>query len=179
MKYRTTLIFFLINIVIHIIINSLTKHDGEVFVDYLRFDSDNPFYTTLSYAFVHHNSEHLLANMLVLVLYGSLLEEVLNGRQLTFLYVGGAISGALLYAIFCNQYVGLVGASAACFCFVAASMILNFKPLLFIISLFFIYKEIATIVTFPLEEIPSQVSHLGGFIFGIFYATIIKIQQHE
>lgn len=179
MKYRTTLIFFLINVIIHIIINSSTKHDEQVLMDYMKFNPHNPFYTTVTYAFVHLNNDHLLANMLVLVLYGSLLEDVLNGKQLTFLYIGGAISGALLYAIFCNQYAGLIGASAACFSFVAVSMILNFNPILFIVTLFLLYKEVLAIIIYPLEMIPSQVSHLGGFIFGIFFATVIKIEKHD
>ena len=179
MKYRTTLIFFLINVIIHIIVNSLTNNDGKIFLDYVGFDSDNPIYTTVTYSFVHLSNEHLLSNMMVFVLYSSLLEDVLNGRQLIFLYIGGAIGGALLYATFCGQYVGLVGASAACFSFVAASMILKFKPILFVITLFFLYKEVFALIVYPLEIIPTQVSHLGGFIFGIFFATVIKIEKHD
>jgi membrane associated rhomboid family serine protease len=53
----------------------------------------------LTYAFLHQNFNHLLYNMIGLVMIGPLMESVLGAKKFLWYYLGTAIGAALVYCI--------------------------------------------------------------------------------
>ena len=178
MKYKTTLIFFLINFVIHWIMQMLPYTTVLSIGNKFFFNLDNNPMTSITYAFFHKDTQHLYANILPMVFYGVILEKVLDSKNLAFLYVIGAIGGAVFFGLFCDPETTLVGASAACYGFMSAALILDFDILYLFLSILFFYKDFWVLVESPFYSSPTSVGHLGGLVFGAIYALTIKTYKH-
>lgn len=179
MKYKITLIFLLINFVVHWIMQMLPYSTFLSIRDAVCFNTGNSPLTSITYAFFHKDDSHLYGNVLALVFFGVILEKILDAKNMVFLYMFGAIGGAIFFAIFCDQNTLLIGASAACFAFMSATLILDFNVLFFILFLFFSHKDFWILVENPFYSVPTSVGHLGGLIFGAIYAFILKFYNHD
>lgn len=92
----------------------------NVFANVFAFSSTHflqgQFWTILSYSFLHSSESllHILGNMLGLYFIGRAIEPVIGSRQLLYLYLTSALTGALFFLSFNYSQSGLlVGASAA------------------------------------------------------------------
>ena len=142
-------------------------------------------WSTFTYMFMHDGFFHILFNMLWLFWIGSILEEFLNGKKVTFVYLMGGLSGAFIYVLsynllpaFAEQVVlsRAVGASASVMAIVVATATLlpNYTiGLMFLgpvklkwIALFYVIFDFLSIAG---PNAGGHLAHLGGAIFGFFF----------
>jgi membrane associated rhomboid family serine protease len=171
----------------HLITNLITQ--------YLAVPTDlttllERIWTPLTYQFLHAGFFHILFNMLWLFWMGKLLEEYLNSKRLTFIYLVGGIFGALFYILCYNLFPvfaesklisSAIGASAAVTAIVIATATLLPD---YTISLILIgpvkLKWIAIIyILFDLISIAGpnaggHLTHLGGAIFGFLFIKSLQ-----
>lgn len=147
-------------------------------------------WTVITYAFTHIEPFHILFNMLFLYYFGRLIEEYLGSRRLVGLYLLGAISGGLCYAVCYNLIpyfsvpVGtqpLIGASGAALAVAvgAATLLPNYTfHMLFIgpvrikyIVLFFVVLSFFNSVG---ANAGGNIAHLGGALVGFTYVKLLQ-----
>ena len=164
-------------------------------VQYLAFPSDIAqwpirFYTLVTYAFLHQNIFHILFNMLWLYWMGNLFLDFLKPRQFQVVYWGGAILGALIFALIYNlspqlnaNGAILLGASAAVMAIFSAiaTLIPNYSIRLLLFGdvklkyLLLVYIIIDVIGTSPGSgNIGGNLAHLGGAFFGFVYIKLLQ-----
>ncbi len=162
---------------------------------YLAFPSDisqlpTRFYTLVTYAFLHQNIFHILFNMLWLYWMGNLFLDFLKPRQFQVVYWGGAILGALTFALIYNLSPQLnangsilLGASAAVMAIFSAitTLIPNYSIRLILFGdvklkyLLLVYIIIDVIGTSPgSSNIGGNLAHLGGAFFGFVYIKLLQ-----
>lgn len=186
-----TIVFLVLGIA-----NLFTK--GAVYglvAQYLAFPSDisqwpTHFYTLVTYAFLHQNIFHILFNMLWLYWMGNLFLDFLKPRQFQAVYWGGAILGALTFALIYNlspqlnaNGAILLGASAAVMAIFSAitTLIPNYSIRLILFGdvklkyLLLVYIIIDVIGTTPGSgNIGGNLAHLGGAFFGFVYIKLLQ-----
>ena len=134
----------------------------------------NPYFylRLVSYIVGHGGWNHLIGNLMIILLVGPLLEEKYGPGKLLEMILITAISTALLNAfLFSNS---LIGGSGIAFMLILLSSFSNIKskeiPLTFIIiAVLFIGSEV--ISTLKIDRI-SQFSHLVGGFVGAGYGFI-------
>ena len=145
-------------------------------------------WTLITYAFTHYEILHILFNMLWLYWLGRIFLEYFTPKQLTGLYLLGAIGGGALYLAAFNLLphpVGpemhLLGASASVMAIVVAVSVYapDYKiGLLFIGEISLKWVAIITVVLNLISidggNIGGHVAHLGGILVGAAFAWQIK-----
>ncbi|HDP75029.1 MAG TPA: rhomboid family intramembrane serine protease [Bacteroidales bacterium] len=147
-------------------------------------------WTMVTYMFYHEDFLHILFNLLWLYWFGQLFLQFFAQRQLTWVYLLGGISGALLYILAFNLmppfkgYAELslaLGASASVLAVVIAVSTLqpNFTVyLLFLGAVRLKYLALATvvidIVSIPVSNAGGHIAHLGGALFGFLYVVMLR-----
>jgi membrane associated rhomboid family serine protease len=132
--------------------------------------SDPYFYLrTVSYIAGHGSWNHLIGNLMIILLVGPLLEEKYGSGKLFEMIIITAISTALLNAIFFSN--SLIGGSGIAFMLILLSSFSNIRarqiPLTFIfIAILFIGGEAISVL--KVDRI-SQFSHLAGGFIGAGY----------
>jgi len=147
-------------------------------------------WTIFTYMFLHVEFLHILFNMLWLYWFGKIFTEYLNDRKLIITYLLGGISGGLLYILFYNIFPVFeaqrslsfaLGASAAVMAIV--STISFYTPnysLYFIfigrLKIIYIWAVLFVLDFFMIRSGNSggHIAHIGGALFGILYATILR-----
>jgi len=72
------------------------------------------FFNAITYQFVHASFLHLLSNITLLFLFGSVIELALGGFALLMIYLSGGILGAIFYLVVAEPTVApMVGASVS------------------------------------------------------------------
>lgn len=163
--------------------------------DYFAFPADVTrlpyrFYTLLTYMFFHSDFFHVLFNMLWLFWLGNIFMNFLNTRQFHFIYLGGGLVGAIVYAaafytfpVFHDQIATstLIGSSAAVMAVVVATATLvpDYEiRLLFIGNVKLKYLGLAYIVLSLIGIASSNpggsFAHLGGALFGFLFIKVLK-----
>lgn len=147
-------------------------------------------WTIITYQFMHNGFWHLLWNMLFLYYLGSIFKEYLGEKRLLTAYLGGGISGGLLYLILYNllpvfdgQQAILLGASASVMGIVcgAATLLPNYELMLYgifrvplkYIALFYIITSFISIAS---ANSGGNIAHIGGAIFGFLYIKSLYTQ---
>ncbi|WP_459212430.1 rhomboid family intramembrane serine protease [Aquimarina rhabdastrellae] len=150
-------------------------------------------WTIITYAFVHADLWHILSNMIILYFSGNFFINYFSGRRALTVYLLGAISGALLFMLSFNLFpaftnvssLPMIGASAAVMAILIA--IATYIPnmgvrLMFLgtvkfwwIAAFFVFMDIARI---PVSNAGGHIAHLGGAIFGYWYAIQAKKEKN-
>jgi len=138
----------------------------------------------VTYSFLHTGFLHILFNMLWLFFFGRLILNLFSARRLLTIYLLGAISGGIMYMVsynifpaFQGQSSYLIGASAAITALMAfittyspdtpvRIFVLNLK--LWHITLTLILLDLIRLGA--LQNAGGMLAHLGGVIFGYFYA---------
>lgn len=146
-----------------------------------------PVWQFLSYGFLHDISGlgHILMNMLVLYMFGTMLEREFGARRFLITYLAAQVIGGALFlavALATGSESRLLGASGGCFgAMVAAAtlwpnapVILYFVPLrLRTLALIFVGIEVFSLLVIlkgsPSDGV-SHVTHLGGALFGFLSA---------
>lgn len=139
---------------------------------HLSFSSPYFYLKSVSYIAGHGGWNHLIGNLMIILLVGPLLEEKYGSGKLLEMILITAISTALLNAfLFSNS---LIGGSGIAFMLILLSSFSNIKskeiPLTFImIAVLFIGTEVVS--TLKIDKI-SQFSHLAGGFIGAGYGFI-------
>ena len=124
-----------------------------------------------THVFGHEGLDHLLSNMVYLLLLGPMVEEKYGSEKTAVVIAVTAFAtGIINYFFFPGD--ALCGASGVCFAFILLSSLTNFKkgeiPLTFIIvAVFFFGQQIVDSFTGP-EDI-SYMAHIVGGITGAVF----------
>ena len=144
-------------------------------------------WSIITYAFFHADLWHLLGNMIILQLSGTVVLDLFGKETFIKVFVLGILFGALTYLIsynvfpvFNNVNSSMIGASAgvmAVFIFLA-SYSPDFKIQIFFISVKIYYLAILLVV-FDIIQIPAgnsggHLAHLGGAFIGYYYNKSIN-----
>lgn len=165
------------------------------FLQYLQMPSSPEMllyrpWTIITYMFTHFDFLHILFNMLWLYWFGGLFLTYFSERQLGGLYLLGGIAGAALFLVSYNLfpyfrtvalYSYLMGASASVMAVVFAVSFYR-KDLEIGLFLFgrikLIYLAVFTfvidILTITSTNAGGHIAHIGGALFGIWFASRIK-----
>lgn len=179
-----------------------TAYKNEFYRKYGYIPVVGGFIPLVTSMFVHGGFFHLLFNMFFLFLSGYSLEDRWGRVFYTLFYlVGGIVAGWVHAAIFPGSYVPLVGASGAVAALMGAFFIRFFNTRIYffyfvmIIVRFWSGRFLARAnIMLPLW-LASQLyyaltdsgsgggvafwAHIGGFIFGMTIALLVKLSQFE
>lgn len=147
-------------------------------------------WTIFTYMFMHFDIWHVVFNLLVLYWFGKIFLEYIGARNFLSVFILGGLAGAALYIISYNLFPAfadsvrgsnMLGASAGVLAILVA--IATFVPN-YTFHLMFIgpvkIKYIAAVLVFiyliviPFSNAGGNLAHIGGAIFGYFYATQYK-----
>jgi membrane associated rhomboid family serine protease len=161
-------------------------------------ESDNfSLYQFVSYQFIHDTSPlHLIFNMLMLLVFGSIVETDYPGKLLPFYLICGLVAGIThnltiddnlrVYASILNQDLTMVGASGAVWGIMAIFAFKNpneklypfFLPFGFktkwILGIFFLIELFSA---FSRGDNVSHFAHIGGAIAGLLIAFYYSINK--
>jgi len=170
---KTNLLILICILFSFIIWSNNTEYWEFLFFNTNNFLSGKPW-TVITTLFIHADILHLFGNMLFLYVFGNTLENIVNGRNMLFIFFAGGIITCILGIPFYNPDTYLVGASAAIFTLAAVVMLI--KPLKFswlflmmptglVAILYFFYNIIA--VYQGSSGGVAYKSHIIGFLVGI------------
>jgi membrane associated rhomboid family serine protease len=183
----TTKKLIFINVVIYLITLLIPSLIYKLFALHL-FDS--PLFSVLqllTYQFIHDTSPlHIIFNMLMLLVFGSIVERDYPGKILTFYIISGLVAGVLhnltisdnmrlMSAVF-DQELTMVGASGAVWGILALFVMKHPNEKLYPFFLPFGFKAKWIVGTYFLIELSSafvagdnisHFAHIGGAITGI------------
>ena len=144
------------------------------------------FVMFFSYSFLHGNFFHMIINVAIFFALGKQIEEQLGAVNLILIFISTSIAGAAAYQILSSgSSVPMVGASGGVFGFFGfikgKELIYRIRHNLTILpflNLIFglIILHIILVLLYP-TIIPFQIGwqgHLGGFVFGLILASMIK-----
>ena len=139
-----------------------------------------------SYSLLHGNFFHMIINVAIFFALGKQIEEQLGAVNLILIFISTSIAGAAAYQILSSgSSVPMVGASGGVFGFFGfikgKELIYRIRHNLTILpflNLIFglIILHIILVLLYP-TIIPFQIGwqgHLGGFVFGLILASMIK-----
>jgi len=143
----------------------------------------NPWILVTS-IFLHESVSHLVFNMFALLLFGFILENIIGTRKFLFLFFAGGICAGIASAVF---YQASLGASGAIFAVIGCLAVLRPKMIvwaigvpmpMFIAAIFWALIDLAGIF-YPSNV--ANAAHLGGLIFGVIFASIVRknYKQHK
>ena len=173
-----TLTFCIISIVF-LVVNEITGarlNQMLAVTPALRFSE---FYRTITYVFCHANLQHLVGNLLFLLMLGPLLEEKYGTKLLTFMALITAVITALINSVLFDE--AIIGASGIVFMCIVLSSIVNIKskeiPLTFIlVVVIYIGREV--INSFD-DDVISQFGHITGGICGAVLGFVFNRRVEE
>lgn len=197
-------IFIAINVIVFVITNSIsiieflfTKQSSfaSAIENYLAVPSYLPQlikqpWALFTYMFVHNGIFHILFNMLWLFWVGNILEEYLNKKKLTFLYIMGGISGAFFFILAYNflpafssdlLFAKTVGSSASVMAIVVATATLlpNYTISLLLLGnvklkWLAIFYVIFDLFSLSGNNAGGHLAHLGGAAFAYFFIKSLQ-----
>lgn len=145
-------------------------------------------WTLLTYMVTQYDFIHLLFNVLWLYWFGIMIPERVSEKKKLLLYIGGGLTGALLFIIV-NALIPTIGANGAYLCGASAAVLavmtatailiperevnlFLFGPVKFKwVALLFI---VLTFIGFNGGSGAAQSAHIGGVAFGIFYGLVLR-----
>ncbi len=173
-KYNSPVILTYTIISIAILILSFLKPVAGLFISPASLSFLDPlfYFRLVSYALGHVSFSHLIANLMIILLIGPLLEEKYGSVRLFEMFLVTVVTTALLNAAIFSS--SLVGGSGLAFMLILLGSISNIKskeiPLTFcIITVLFIGNEVTA--SMKVDRI-SQFSHFAGGFIGAFYGFL-------
>lgn len=143
-------------------------------------------WSIITYSFLHSGIWHILSNMLILYYSGIYFLTYFSPKKLLNFYFLGVIFGALVYMLSYNLFPAfqstgrsyLLGASAGVMAVLVgiATHVPNLRiRLLFLgsVKLWYIaaFLVLLDIIQIPLSNAGGHLAHIGGAMFGYFYAS--------
>ena len=135
----------------------------------------------VTYMFLHGGIYHLLLNMYVLLMFGSLLEERIGTRRFLFIYLVSGIIAAILSSFFYGRALGASGAISG-----ILGVLIILMPDLTLLFFFvvpmplwifgIIYVLIETFGIFVPSGI-GHIAHLVGLAIGLGYGLTLKKEK--
>ena len=139
-------------------------------------------WSLISYGFFHSDLWHLIGNMLILYLSGSVVLNLFGSERLIKIFILGILFGSLAYLIsynlfpaFNNIKSSMIGSSAgvmAVFIFLASySPNYSFRILTFNIKIIYIasFLILLDVIQIPSGNSGGHIAHLGGAFSGYFF----------
>lgn len=140
-------------------------------------------WTALTYAFVQVDALHLVANMLLLVFFSRRLGRLSSPRVFATLYLLGAVSGAVVFAILPGGSA-MIGSSAAVMSVAVAAAISAPRhrvALLPGVSVQLVWLTAAFValdlLTLSSPDATAHAAHLGGAAAGALCAAAVLLRQ--
>ena len=140
--------------------------------------------------FLHGGFQHIFWNMLILYMFGTVLEKVMGGRRYLMLFFVSGIVGNIGYLIFCygtQSFIPSVGASGAIYGIFGSLAILfpDMRVYLFFAIPMKIVHALAFFIVIDIVFMASSLdnvahaAHLSGLAFGLIYAIHLKKQVEK
>ncbi len=147
-------------------------------------------WTLFTYMFMQVGFLHLLFNMIALYFGGKIFSQFLGQKKVWSVYITGGIAGAILYIISYNLFPVFgeaiptskaIGASASIMAILAA--IASYKPNMEVRMLLLgniklkwivIFLFVVDLLSISQGNSGGHISHIGGAIFGYFFAIQFK-----
>jgi membrane associated rhomboid family serine protease len=187
----------IINVVVFVLVNLVklfSPQTGALVVEYLGVPSEALTFITrpwtlITYFFTHEGFFHILMNMLMLYWFGAVVQEFLNSRKVTALYVLGGLAGGLGYLLTSNLIPFfaanngnlMIGASAGVFAVVAgaATIAPDYRfNLLFLgpVKIKWVALALIVLALFGLRgaNTGGEVAHLSGAAIGFLFITQLR-----
>lgn len=137
------------------------------------------FWTIFTYMFTQADFVHLLVNMMWLLLFGRLMQQMMGPKRLIWLYIGSGLAGAAGFVIsnlvVPGPYPCMMGASCAVIGIIGCAALMLPKlsvSLLFLGDIKIVWIAVTAIVLFVVLEPSTYVSiaHASGLLYGLGYA---------
>lgn len=164
---KFTLSFALIASII-LLLNSLSNGVVNNSLALLSHFSITGIHRTVTYIFCHADFQHLMSNLLYLLILGPMLEEKYGARLLLIMTFFTAVFSALINTLLFSS--GIIGASGIVFMFIVLSSIVNMKekeiPLTFLLVVL-IYLGGEIVRSFDEDSISQFVHVMGGLCGGL------------
>lgn len=196
-SYRSVVILLIINISAFLLANILIHLSGMSKVSAADFIATalcvpgkfsefiTHFWTLFTYMFLHVDIWHLISNMLWLWFLGRVFSDLIGNKKLMFVYIMGGLAGGVTYlitsaAIVPLQYSVLLGASGSVMAIVVAAAVAapDYKVYPFGIPLALKWLALISFVLTTVLDLSvntgGKAAHIGGAIFGLFYAYNLK-----
>jgi membrane associated rhomboid family serine protease len=189
-NYTTKII--VINVLVFLLTNILF-HTGLLDISaYLGIPSDVKdlkwqFYSILSYMFLHMNLGHIFFNMLVFYFAGRLMEDLLGHRRMVLTYIFGGIFGGIFFLLVTWLMNGwhynalLLGASASVLAVFISCAVYMPEMEVSLYGIFNIRLKWLALILFVVTTVldlsvntGGKLAHLGGAVWGLFYAFQLK-----
>lgn len=152
-------------------------YHGAMYVPYIAENGE--FYRLISSMFLHFGFEHLMNNMIVLVVIGSNLEHELGKIKYLIIYFASGLGGNILSAvwdIYAGEYAVSAGASGAIFGLIGALLYvalrnrgrvgtINGRGIVFMIVVSLYYGFTSGGV--------DNMAHIGGVVSGFLLAVLL------
>jgi membrane associated rhomboid family serine protease len=193
MLTRLIVINIIVFVVIGVFIQYLFKPIYPGVLDYLALSSDIVWnlkhpWVFITHMFMHAGLYHIFWNMLLYYWFGTIVGDLVGDKKILPLFIYGGLMGAVIYLISAafilpQQLAGhALGASAAVMATVIAAAVIapDYKIRLILIGPISI-KYIAVILliidligTTGMSNTGGHFAHLGGALFGWFFASNLK-----
>ena len=147
-------------------------------------------WTLLTQMFMHDGIWQVIANMLWLGLFGSILQSLTGNKKLVPVFIYGGLAGAVAFALAYNllpslqagvNVTTLLGSSASVIAVAVVTTLLSpdyriFPMLnggipLWIITILYLIIDLATI---PVNNPGGHIAHLGGAIIGVLFMFFLR-----
>ncbi|MFH1062253.1 MAG: rhomboid family intramembrane serine protease [Candidatus Omnitrophota bacterium] len=174
-------IIIIINIIVFILINLLRDIPWMLYLGLVPslVISRLMLWQLVSYLFVHAGVWHLVLNMLMLWMFGTVLEQSWGSKRFVRYYLFTGIGAGICSIVFAhNATYPVVGASGAIFGLLVAFAMLFPESIILLFFIFPMKMRYAAMVlaginllgalSNPGSEV-AYIAHLGGGLFGYFY----------
>jgi len=142
----------------------------------------NEWWRFLSTTFLHGNFLHLLSNMLMLIIFGYMIEPYFRAIKMTFIYIGAGISGMLIVTFthppeMRSITLGASGSTMALMgAYIAILLKQNSRSSVKLRKQQLIFLFVLILIQSRLDIISPQISftaHISGLVFGLITAYIL------
>lgn len=185
-NYSITTILIAINAVMFTM-QSLIPKFTDTFIMYPISSSNHHFYQYLTSFFLHDGAIHIVLNMIVLYMFGNLVEQKMKSyKYITIYLLSGILVDVILYAVFRYENLSL-GASGAIFSIVVIFSLLypNEKLWLFFIFpikakyiyLLIIIEVLLAIFRMDGDNVGHE-AHVIGALLGYLFYLLFNLRKN-
>jgi uncharacterized protein len=178
-------VYICLSLIITFVLSFVFFNYFEVFVLYPSDFLSARFFSLITHGFLHANISHLLSNLLIIYVFGRLVEKEFGSKKLVATYFFGLVFAGLFASVINltqGTNVGSVGASGAAMALVAAGTLfrpfsLSFIALIplpvFVIGWLAVLSDITGVLNASNDGI-GYFAHIGGFLSTIILFSLLK-----